>query len=345
MIKKLHLINQNKIILDALQKLDKLKIKVLFVVDKNNKIVGSLSEGDIRRSLIKGFNVKSSILPIVNLKPDTIKNSELKNIKNIKNIKKQLCYPIVDNKERIIDVIYLEDLDTLNSSLENIFFIFAGGKGHRLLPLTRKIPKPLAKVDGKPILQILLENIQKQNFKNIYISLNYKKEMIIKLTKLRIFNNLNINLINEQKYLGTAGSLGHLKSDLYKPFFIMNADLIYKINYKKILSFFEAKKSDFVIVGHYHEFKLSYGELKINKTKLISISEKPTKNYLVASGIYLASPKIQQFIRYNEYLDMPNLINKLIGKGLKINVYINDHYLRDISNLESLKNINMEFNI
>lgn len=343
MIKKLHLINQNKIILDALQKLDKLKIKVLFVVDKNNKIIGSLSEGDIRRSLIKGFNVKSSILPIVNLKPDIIKNSELK---NIKNIKKQLCYPIVDNKERIIDVIYYEDLDTLNSNslIDNAFFIFAGGKGKRLLPITKNLPKSMVKIDGKPILKIILNDIIKQKFVNIFISINYKKEIILRSLKQHS-KKLNINFIEEKIPLGTAGSLGHIKGKLTKPFFIINSDSIYNINYSKVLDYFYFNKSDFVIVGHSYNFKIPYGELKFKKNLLKSIVEKPEKKYLVASGIYLASPKIIKFIKYNKYLDMPDLINIILKKGMKIHIYKNNNYWHDITDLESLKSINTQIGI
>ena len=341
MIKKLHLIKKNKKILDALTKLDKLKVKILFVIDNQNTLLGSLSEGDIRRSLIKGKNINSPILGITNNNPDKIYKDKTY---NISKLKKQLCYPLIDKNNKIIDIIYHEDLLTSKEILDNAFFILAGGKGKRLMPLTKTIPKPLAKVDGKPILKILLENISSQNFKNIFISLNYKKEKIKELVKSINSEKLNIKYINEKKYLGTAGSIGHLKGNLNDPFFIMNADLIYKINYRKVLDFFYKKNSDFVIVSHYHEYKLDYGELKNVKTKLISITEKPLKKYLVASGIYLASQRIQQLVKFNEYLDMPDLIHKLIAKGLRVNVFINNNYWKDISDLKSLKKINIDFN-
>ncbi len=341
MIKKLHLIKKDKKILHALSKLDKLKVKILFVIDMEDKLLGSLSEGDIRRSLIKGKSIKSSIINIININPDKLQEDKPY---NVSNLTKQLCYPLIDKNNKIVDIIYYEDLLTSKNILDNTFFILAGGKGKRLMPLTKNIPKPLAKVDGKPILKILLENISSQNFKNIFISLNYKKEIIKRLVKSINSKSLNIKYINEKKYLGTAGSIGHLKSNLKDPFFIMNADLIYKINYRNVLDFFYKKKSDFVIVGHYYEYQLEYGELKNVKTKLISITEKPIKKYLVASGIYLASEKIQHIVKFNEYLDMPDLIHKLINKGLKVNVYINDNYWKDISDLKSLKKINSDFN-
>ncbi len=342
MINKLHLIKSDKKILDALRKLDKLKIKILFVVNEKNNLIGSLSEGDIRRSFIKGKTINNLILPITNLKPNKINEEELKN--NLK-IKKQLCYPIVNKNNKVIDVVYFEDLDSNSSKLDNAFFIFAGGKGERLLPITKEIPKPLVEIDGKPILQILLEEIEKQNFKNIYLSLNFKKEMIIKQIKKRNYKSLNINFINEKKFLGTAGSIGHLKEKLKKPFFIMNADLIYRINYRRIIDFFWEKKTDFVIVCHYHNYILPYGEIKKVKTKLISISEKPKKEYLVASGIYLASPKIQKIVKFNKYLDMPNLINNLQKKGFSINILIHNNYLQDISDVKKLDEVNLDFEL
>ena len=122
----------------------------------------------------------------------------------------------------------------------------------------------------------------------------------------------------------------------------MNADLIYKINYREILKFYIKFKSDFVIVCHYHHYQLPFGEVVSKKNKLISIKEKPVKKYLVSSGVYLSSPKIQKLVKHNEYLDMPELITLLIKKKYNINVMINDNYWQDIANINDLKEVNAD---
>jgi len=343
MISKVHIINKNKKIIDALKKLNKLKIKTLFIVDNENHLVGSLSEGDIRRALIEGKVVHDNIMPLSNKKPQSInyKELEIDNYDKTK-IKKQLCYPVINEKNIILDIVYYEDLIENNKILDNYFFILAGGKGNRLQPLTKDIPKPMVKIAGQPILEILLDNIKKQNFINILISVNYKKEIIINHFKKEYKQPLKITYVKENKPLGTAGSIGLIKEKITKPFFIMNADLIYKINYREILKFFFKSESDFVIVCHYHHYQLPFGEVVCEKNKLLSIKEKPVKKYLVSSGIYLAFPKIQKLVKHNEYLDMPELITLLMKKKYNINVMINDNYWQDIANLNDLKEVNAD---
>ena len=258
------IIHKNQSISEAIIQIAKSKIKILFVVNNNNKLLGSISSGDLRRSISKKIDLKEPVEKIMFKNPKYFKNKN----KDLSSYKDFICIPIVNKKKEIIDLQYNKNLIT---NKKNTVFLMAGGKGSRLMPLTKKTPKPLLKIKGIPIIEKIILNFKNQGFENFIISVNYLGHKIKNYLgdgkKLKV----NISYINEKKYLGTAGSLSLI--DFKKTFFpiiVANSDLISEIDYGNLISYHDKKKSELTICGKNKIFEMPYGEILQNDNKVKS---------------------------------------------------------------------------
>ena len=236
----------------------------------------------------------------------------------------------------------------LDSILDNklddtIFFILAGGKGERLRPLTNNTPKPMIKISGKPILEYIIEKIKKERFKNIYISVNYLSEKIKKYFKKGQKYFLDINYIEENKPLGTIGSLRLLNPLNSENVIITNADVYTKANYRDILSFHKKTKSDLTLVVKEYLNEIPYGVVKFRGNNLVNIVEKPSNFEYINAGIYVIKSSIIKFIPKNKVFNSDELIRKLISKKMKVRCYLSYEKWADIGTKE-LDKIKFEFN-
>ncbi|MDB3987475.1 nucleotidyltransferase family protein [Candidatus Pelagibacter sp.] len=306
---------KNQKIFQAIDKINKSKTKILFVVNENNKLLGSISSGDIRRSIRKKIDLNQSVQKIMFKSPKYL----LKKEKIAVSKEYLICIPIVNNNREIIDFQFSQ---IVRKDKKNTIFLMAGGKGTRLLPLTKKTPKPLLKIKGIPIIEKIILNFRNQGFKNFTISVNYLAHKIKKYLgdgkKLRV----NITYINEKKYLGTAGSLSliNLKKTIF-PIIIANSDLISEIDYNNLISYHNKKTSDLTICAKNKIFKMPYGEIVQNQDKIRKIIEKPSIYHLVNAGVYVANKGILKNIIKNEQLMMNEFINKQLKKNKKVYSY------------------------
>ena len=265
---------------EAITKITKSKIKILFVIDKKNKLLGSISSGDLRRSISKKINLDDSVERIMFKKLKYFKNKK----KDLSTFKSFICIPIVNKKKEIIDIQYNK---TLIHKKKNTVFLMAGGKGSRLMPFTKKTPKPLLKIKGVPIIEKIISNFKNQGFENFTISVNYLGHKIKNYLGNGKRLKVNISYINEKKYLGTAGSLSLL--DLKKTFFpiiVTNSDLLSEIDYSNLINYHNLKKADIIICGKNKIFEMPYGEILQINNKVNSIIEKPKIYHLVNAGVY-----------------------------------------------------------
>ena len=313
--KNFPIIHKDQKIFQAINKIIKSKIKILFVVNKKNKLLGSVASGDLRRSIGKKIDMNEKVEKIMFKKPKYFykKGNELSTLEDL------ICVPIVNKKREIIDFEYNK---LLKKDRKNTVFLMAGGKGVRLMPLTKKIPKPLLRIKGTPIIEKIILNFRKQGFKNFIISVNYLGHKIKKYLGKGERLKVNIDYIDEKKYLGTAGSLSLIdyKKTLF-PIIVTNSDLISEIDYYNLINYHNKKKSDLTICGKNKLFQMPYGEILQKYEKVNKIIEKPSIFHLVNAGVYVLNKNILKDIKKNKRLMMNEYIAQQIKKNKKVFCY------------------------
>ena len=328
---------------DALQIIDKGAMKIAIVLDDTEKVIGTLTDGDIRRGLLKGLTLDSTIENLYFKKPTLATIDESKEQVIQKAISKKLYQiPIVDHDGKLVEV---EDLATLLKigTKRNRVVLMAGGLGTRLRPLTQDTPKPLLKVGNQPILETIINNFVKHGFINITISVNYKADMIKEYFKDGSHLGANIDYIEESKRLGTAGALSLIKERPQEPFFVMNADLLTNVNFSHLLDFHIYEKSISTMCVREYDYQVPYGVIETNDSEIVSIKEKPIQTFFVNAGIYTLSPQVFEYIPQNEFYDMPTLFNDMIQDNLKsISFPIHEYWL-DIGRISDFEQAQVEY--
>jgi NDP-sugar pyrophosphorylase family protein len=197
----------------------------------------------------------------------------------------------------------------------------AGGKGVRLYPLTKDVPKPMLKIGDMPILEIILRKLKSQGFKNIYISVNYLGNIIEEHVKDGAWLGLNVTYLHESQPLGTAGALGQLNGTLNEPFIVMNSDLLTNCDFRQVIRFHKKTGAKGTLGVREYSFQIPYGVVNINGTEVESISEKPVHRSMVSAGIYALDPWALNLVPADEYCDMPTLLDKIKAEGQKVSAF------------------------
>ncbi len=336
-------LNINSSIKEALNIIDKGAIRVAIVVDEQDKFLGLIADGDIRRALLKGYTLENSIENIYCSTPVTAKSSDSKDKIIQKAIKNQVYQiPILDEENYLVDIVNLSSLLSI-STKRNRVILMAGGLGTRLRPLTEDTPKPMLKVGNKPILETIIKNFASHGFVNITISLNYKGDIIKDYFKDGSDFGVNIDYIEENTRLGTAGALSLLKEKPNEPFFVMNADLLTDVNFSHLLDFHSYANANATMCVREYDYQIPYGVVETNEDNITSIVEKPIKKFFVNAGIYILSPNIFEFIPSNEFFDMPTLFNILIEKQKKVLSFPIHEYWLDIGRMSDFEQAQNEY--
>jgi dTDP-glucose pyrophosphorylase len=336
-------LNKSSLIREALKVIDKGAIKIAIVVDKDEKVIGTLTDGDIRRGLLNGLTLDSSIDSLYFKEPILANINDSKESIVQKAISKQIYQiPIIDDDGRLVKI---EDLANLlkTKSRTNRVVLMAGGLGSRLRPLTEELPKPLLKVGNKPILETIIENFAKYGFVNITISVNYKADMIKEYFGDGSKFGVNIEYIEETKRLGTAGALSLIKDRPQEPFFVMNADLLTNVNFTHLLDFHTFESSVATMCVREYDYQVPYGVIETDGSNIVSIKEKPVHKFFVNAGIYTLSPQVFEYIPKNEFYDMPTLFEDVIKDELKsISFPIHEYWL-DIGRMSDFEQAQSEY--
>ncbi len=340
---------ENSNIRQAMKILNKFASKTIIVINNKNKLIGTLSDGDIRRSVIRGFDLESSIKNIYNKKPIYMYDNEIdkKKLRKIFLKKKIHLIPIVNKKKRLVKIFHLEDVldfDDLNYKIKEYskklgVVIMAGGKGIRMQPYTKIFPKPLLPMGEDTVIDLIVSKFLNFKINNFYITTNYKHQVINNHFK-KYKSNINYKLIKEDKKLGTAGSLAYLKNSDEDLFFISNCDVVISQNYNDILNFHTKNKNDFTIVASRKSINFPYGVCLLNdKKKFEGFKEKPNYNFLLNTGLYLINKKELKFLKKNQKLDMDDLILRLKKKKKKIGIFqINHDNWQDLGSWKNYNN-------
>ena len=337
MIIKNILINPNKRIVDALHLIEINKHKSVIVVGRNGVLLGILSDADVRRALIKGTKLNDQIKNFYNRKIFYVKSNKY----NQSDIKKKIILenlfivPVVDNKKKVIDVISHKNLKLKNKTkpLYLPTVIMSGGKGKRLRPFSDILPKPLIPINDKTILEHIIKNFQSYGINNFYFLTHYKSEIIKAYLKERNTElKMKYNFIVEKNPLGTSGGLKLLEKKIKKDFLVSNCDTLLKIDARDIYEYHIKNSNIITIIASYKEYQIPYGIFKTNKNgNFLDLIEKPKKNYLVNTGVYVLSPKIFKYIKTNQYLDFDQLLRVIKKNKLKIGLFpIDDNNWNDV---------------
>ncbi len=315
----LYLINKEEKIKEAMKRIDSIKPKILFVAE-NNKLIGALTDGDVRRYLLGGGNVEDTVEKACNKKLKKIAYSKEEAINMID--KNFIAIPIIDKDKNLIDIYIGKRSDFKNKKKLNVpVVINAGGKGTRLDPFTKILPKPLIPVGDLPILEHIMRRYEEYGCDVFSIIVNYKKQLIKSYFKEND-RNYNINWVDENEPLGTGGGLSLLKNKLKETFFFITCDSLILEDYDKILKFHKKNKNDITMVCALKNITIPYGVVNADsKSVLISIDEKPEFSFLTNTAMYVVEPSVLKDLKKNEKIDFPDFIRIEKEKGKKIGVY------------------------
>ena len=335
-ISKNIVIKKNQSIEEAIIRLNKSASKILIVLDRKKKFYGTITDGDIRRGFVKKFNLKTIIDKIVNKKPIKINKFIPEEFaENIMQRNKIDHLPVVVNKKLI--GLYFRNQITKTAKIKNKIVIMAGGAGKRLIPLTKKIPKPMILIEGKPMLLHIINNFSGQGLSDFYISVHHLSSQIINYFGGGKDYELNINYLKEKKPLGTAGSLSLLKLKKSENVIVSNCDIIAKVDINNLLAFHKKYKADVTIASVSHETQNPYGVIETDGFNVKNFIEKPIHKHYVNSGIYVFKSANFRYIKKNVKLDMNYFLKKLLDKKKKILIYPIFGNWYDLGNLQILK--------
>ncbi|WP_103601778.1 nucleotidyltransferase family protein [Campylobacter concisus] len=336
-------LKQNATIKEALGIIDSGAMQIALVVDDNDKLLGTLTDGDIRRGILRGLDLDSSIETIVFKEPAIAKISSTKEeILKIALSKKLHQIPIVDDNGIVLDLKEIEELVEPKIKTNRVI-LMVGGLGTRLRPLTQDTPKPMLKVGNKPILQTIVEKFAEYGFVNITMCVNFNASIIRDYFGDGKEFGVNIYYVLEEKRMGTAGALSLLKERPSEPFFVMNGDLLTNVNFEHISNYHMLNKATATMCVREYDYEVPYGVVKMNDNKIIEIAEKPVQKFFVSAGIYMLSPEILDLIPKNEFYDMPTLFEKLIKLSKNVISFPIREYWLDIGRMEEYQRANEEY--
>lgn len=337
------LIGPSQTIVEAMRIIDGSALQIALVVDEETKLLGVVTDGDIRRGILKGIQLDQPVARIMagNFTSAT-ETSSMEEVVALMKGKALNQLPVLDERGRVVNLKVLVDLISIPKT-DNEVVLMAGGLGSRLKPLTNDCPKPMLKLSDKPILEIILENLIQQGFNKFYISVNYKAEMIEKYFGDGEKWKVRITYLKEKRTMGTAGALGLLPGRPRDPLIVMNADLLTNINFSQLLDFHRVHKALATMCVRDYCFQVPFGVVNIDQHRLCSINEKPTHHFFVNAGIYVLSPETLDLIPKEKSYDMTDLFQDLINLNHDSIAFPVREYWLDIGRFDDYEKANAEY--
>lgn len=335
-----HIINQNINLIEALSRINEIAPEplVLFVLDDENRMVGTLTDGDSRRALIAGASVNDKVEKIMHKNFNYMKVEDLDNVKEIKRQRDLMMrlVPILDKEHHIVEIINLEKYKT---RLPIDAVLMAGGKGERLRPLTEKTPKPLLKVGDKCIIDHNIDRLISYGVKNISVTVNYLGEQLEEhFAEPR--GEVKVQTVREPKYLGTIGSIRFVKEFHNDTVLVMNSDLFTNINYEDFFLHFKEHDAEMSVAAIPYNVSIPYGILDLKGRNIQGVLEKPKYTYYANAGIYLIKQRVLKEIPNDVFFNATDLVEKLISEGKDVIRYPLNGTWIDIGNPQEYQKAN-----
>lgn len=337
------LLPPNATIRRALEIIDSGSLKIALVADLAQKLLGTLTDGDIRRAILAGRGLDDSISEIYFRTPKTCGiNDSKEKILQLAVAHKLYQIPIIDSDGLIVGIAEVDEL-LQHAQRTNKIVLMAGGLGTRLSPLTDTTPKPMLHVGNKPILETIIENFAKYGYTEIILSVNYKSHIIEEYFGDGAAYGVKIEYVHESKRMGTAGALALIRDSLNEPFFVMNGDLLTNINFEHMHDYHLSHDAIATMAVREYDFQVPYGVVNVSEGRILSIEEKPTHKFFVSAGIYMLSPQALALIPEDEFFDMPTLFEKLIASGGNAASFPIREYWLDIGRMSDYEKANNEY--
>ena len=325
------LISDKASIKDVIYAINKADKQIIFVTNSFDQVIGTISDGDIRRAILSELNFNQSVSDIMNINFRKIYSHENSSMALSIMKKEKLSHiPVIDSTGKLKDIIILEDfVKNFDKKLSNTIVLMAGGQGKRLLPLTKNIPKPMLKINGKPMIETLIEKCAEDGFENFIISVNYKKEIIQEYFSNGKKWGVNIVYQAEDKQLGTAGSLSLIKErqKINYPLIVINADIITPLSLKNLIDFHSKAKSKGTVCTMSRVTHIPFGVVHSNQGVINSFQEKPSLVHNILAGIYVLEKELIDNLQYNIYCDMPDFLNKSVKNYKLVTFPLHEYWL------------------
>ena len=329
---------------DAIKTINDGGYEIALVTDAGEKLLGTITDGDIRRALLDGLDIGGSVEKIMNPAPLTA--LEITGEADIKkklnsNLLRQI--PLVNDTGQIVGLAHIRDLTKPVEARDNWVVLMAGGLGERLMPLTEQTPKPLLTIGDKPLLQTILESFVEQNFRRFYISVNYKADAIKDHFGDGKDWGVEIRYLEEDQKLGTAGALRLIPEPPTAPMVVMNGDLITKIHFQDLLDYHDQQGARASMCVREYDFQVPFGVVGIKGNRITSIDEKPVHRFFVNAGIYVLDPALIDRIPAGVNHDMTELFETLIKDGDDTTVFPVHEYWLDVGRIDDLDRAKRDF--
>lgn len=328
---------------EAMKLMDRSSLETILVIDEDKRLIGLVSDGDIRRAFLNGVESSEGIGRIMNRNFTALLHSTP--FKDIEDTMRRRCFkqlPLVDEYKRVIDIVLLRDI-IAGHYRDNYVVLMAGGTGSRLRPLTNELPKPMLKIGDKPILEIIINQFKDHGFKNFIISISYLADIVEGFFGDGSNFGADIKYIRETKRLGTAGCIRNIRQYLDKPFYVMNGDLLTKIDFDDMLGYHMENKFDITMGVRKYRHQIPYGVMETHGNRITGLIEKPAVDCTINAGVYCLEPEVIEFIPDNERFDITTLVERCIQSGGTVGGYDIDGYWMDIGQIEEYHKANMDY--
>lgn len=305
-------------ILDTITAISDGAVQIALVADDNNVLLGTVTDGDVRRGLLRGLTLEANVTEVMNTKPHVARVGESGSSVMTRELPQLIHQVPIVNDDGVLMGMYTDRDAGDRGEISTPVVLMAGGKGVRLHPLTIDVPKPMLTIGDVPILEIIIRKLHAQGFRNIFISVNYLADIIENHIKDGAWLGVNVTYLHEDKPLGTAGALGQMRGTLNEPFLVMNSDLLTNADLTQVVQFHTKQNAKATLGVREYSFQIPYGVVNINGTEVESISEKPIHRSMVSAGIYMLDPWALELVPEGEYCDMPTLLDAIRGRHEKV---------------------------
>lgn len=318
-----YLVNMQVTVKEAIEKMEREQIKAVVIVDEEKKVAGLFSNGDMRTFFLRGGSLSANICEAMNREPALFRSEE--QIKEERRGKTRVIYPIVDENRRIIDVLDYDNSnyhEKVNDSLKDIpLVIMAGGKGTRLYPYTKILPKPLIPIGDMTITERIIHSFQRYGCNKVIMVLNHKANMI-KAYMSELDKDYQVDFVEEKEFLGTAGGLKLVQGKVKTTFFLSNCDILVNADLECIYKTHKAKGNKITFVCSMKDVVIPYGVVETDRDGMITrMKEKPGFSFLINTGLYMIEPEVIEDIEEGQYIHFPDLAQSYLERGEKVGVF------------------------
>lgn len=329
---------------EALESITRSGKQIVLVMDGDGRFAGLATDGDIRKAILRGVSLGATVDDVMNRRPVVapagLSRAEAIVLMRSRGIRQ---LPLLRHDRVVADLLLLDELLAPPPPLRNRVVIMAGGEGRRLRPLTETTPKPLLSIGGRSLLELLIERLRQSGLVDIVVALYHKPEMIRERLGDGGRLGVRVEYVEEPRPLGTMGVLPLIREKLSEPFFVINADILTKCDFRAMWEFHRGQGAVAMTVGvTLHQVDIPYGELTLDGTRVVRVEEKPRKEYPINAGIYVLEPAVVELLPREEYFDATDLMALLLARGLPVAAHRIPEYWLDVGRLHDLEKANRD---